>query len=196
MIHVPGTVSELPFSVPSDVCCNCGRRSRTELVPVKLKHTRYLLLAGVEWTFGMSLPFCSACKGSANRLRQGLFSKALLVFGAFWVVLGVALFVPTEKMPSALGEHLVATSAVLSILLGAAYFLTRRASAPKTSYYQPVYLKGLDQAFNGDVRAIKLGFTNAAYAEMFRSMNQTMCEAETLQISVAQPAHAANTRRN
>ncbi|WP_426399481.1 hypothetical protein ACN9M1_24620 [Ralstonia sp. R-29] len=180
LVYVPGKAARLPFQSPSSSCCNCGTRSQLQLVDVQLKHTRYFLLAGTETTFVLPLPFCNRCKRTANRFRQGAFSKGLVAFGMFWVMLGLLLLIPPEHVPSALKEHLVATAATLAILSVALVFILRRSALPQTSIYQPVFLRRLKRTFGGKIQGLTLSFTNADYAFQFRRLNLEACNSGVL----------------
>jgi hypothetical protein len=174
--------AELPFQIltPTDMCCNCGSPSGTSSEEVKLKHTRYLFLAGTELTLKVMLPFCETCKSTANRYRQGLFSKTLIAFVITWVVFGGLLVMPTAWLPALIRENLFTCSFTLAALLTVGFFASRRATAPKTSVYQPVFLDRLQQAFAGGIRGLVLGFTNHQYAAAFARANRDLVKAGTL----------------
>lgn len=179
IIHIPGSAAKLPFAAPHHACCNCGAPLDAQMLDTKLKHTRYMLLAGVETTFVLALPFCGTCKASAKRFRQGHFSRALVAFGLFWVLLGLLMFAG-DRLPSWMQEHILSAAALSGIALTSAFYLSRRARAPATSYYQPVFLRRLKQSFKGDIQSITLGFTNEIYATQFAMANASYCQSGAL----------------
>ncbi|MES2015289.1 MAG: hypothetical protein V4484_02240 [Pseudomonadota bacterium] len=138
MIPVSGDVASLPFTAPDQACCNCGA-AHVEMVDVNLKHTRFMPLGGTKTILSLALPFCRACKASANRYRPS----------------GAAAFT-------------------------SAFYLSRRAKAPATSYYQPVFLRALKLSFRGEALGITLGFTNPQYATEFSYANAAFCHAGAL----------------
>ncbi|KEI30679.1 hypothetical protein [Ralstonia solanacearum] len=145
-----------------------------------MKHTRYFLLAGTETTFELPLPFCNRCKRTANRFRQGVFSKGLVTFGMLWVMLGLLLLIPPEYVPTVVKEHLFVAAATLSVLSVGATALFRRPTQPQTSFYQPVFLHKLKRTFSGKIEGLTLSFTNADYALRFRQVNLDACNSGAL----------------
>ncbi|MGO4377529.1 hypothetical protein [Pseudoduganella sp. RAF53_2] len=181
IIYLPGRVSPLPFVTPEDQCCNCGCTSELRKITVNLKHTRYFLFIGTELTFSLSLPFCSRCARTATRLRQGVFSKALVVFGVFWVIMGLLIFTLPESAPGLIRKNLPSTAAILACLLTWIFFyLLRKPAKPRTGNYQPVYLQRIKQGFRGEIKSLTLGFTNPEYALLFRKSNASFCDAGAL----------------
>lgn len=179
-IHLPGNVAQLPFKTPSHMCCNCGCGTELHQVEVEFKHTRYFLLAGTELTFALTLPFCGNCASSANRYRKGWFSRALIAFGLFWVTLGVLMAVPLQYVPQVVQGNLAITAVIIACTSTFAYFASRKPAGPKTSVFQPVYLKGIAQSFRGEIKRMTFGFTNRAYSEAFRGANAALCDSGAL----------------
>jgi hypothetical protein len=179
MIPVHGEASRLSFNAPSRACCNCGSPQDLQLLDTKLKHTRFMLLGGSETTLTMALPFCTACKASAKRFRQGYFSRALVALIVFWVLLGM-MMVFSEHLPRIAQDNLLSTAALASAVLTTLFYVSRRAHPPATSYYQPVFLRKLKQTFLGEIQVVTLAFTNPVYADQFAQMNASFCGSGAL----------------
>lgn len=179
MLHIPGRETSLGLGIPADKCCNCGTMQQVVPMTTKLKHTRYLLLAGTELTFTLDLPFCKRCAGTRNRYRQSLMSKALVFALAFAVLFLAGTFLPTDL---ALLQHVPLTWAavIAAAAFTIAFYALRRAKPPQTSFYQPVGLAGLDQKFSGEITAIRLRCSNAAFARALKTANPELVNSGAL----------------
>jgi len=180
MMHISGTSAPLPFHAPDQRCCNCGTEHGVHMRDTELKKTTYMLLGGTETTFVLGLPFCGDCEPTAARFRQGYFSRALVAFVLFWVLLGVLMGAGGEHPPAWLVENMMLIAALGAVGLTTAFYLLRRPSAPQTSAYQPVFLSKLKRSFKGEVQRLDLGFTNHAYADQFALQNQAYCQSGLL----------------
>jgi hypothetical protein len=184
MIQIPGRPARLPFHAPEHACCNCGTADGVQLIDTRLKQAHSKLLAGTEMTFMTLLPYCGICKASARRSRRGKSMRGLTGFSVFWVLFGVMTLIGNEHLPHWLAEYRIGLAALVATALTSAYYLLRRARPPQTSYYQPIYLRQLQQSARGEVQSITLGFTNAAYAEKYSAHNATFRASGALQVEV------------
>lgn len=176
MVVIPGLPEDLPFEPPVKSCCNCGTSRNLEMVNTEFKRTRYLLIGGTEMTYTLYLPYCQGCKRSANRLRQGWFSKSLVAFAVFWVmVLAIGVSAP-DRQPRWMRDSPFRVAGVAALALTSAFYLTRRAAPPRTSYYQPVFLRKAPASSEG----VALGFTNDRYATQFELANKWFCDSGAL----------------
>lgn len=181
-IYIPGKAGRLPFKAPLDMCCNCGTTQGLSVADTPLKKTRYLLLAGTELRFLIELPYCTACRKTAKRFPPGIVHKLLvaaLIFAVIMVVVAVAEIDLNGLVPLAYVPH---AAGVLSLALAFCFFALRRAKPPQTSYTQPVTLVALKQTFSGEIVSLTLGFSNAAYANRFESLNREFVSSGALKI--------------
>ncbi|MDJ0847491.1 MAG: hypothetical protein QNK04_03815 [Myxococcota bacterium] len=164
--------------IPDEICCNCASADRVVPVPSELKLTRFIGLGGSEYTFRWRLPFCTACRHTAERTPINVL-HVVLVAGA----LTAGLFLMAVGAQIALDRSLFGGSDLwlalgLSVLIVCALYGSRRPSGAQTSYYQPVRIRKLRQKFtSGEVTGIVIGFTNATYMQRFRERNATALRA-------------------
>ena len=120
------------LQIPDDMCCNCGCSNDVEIVPTPLRKTRFLLLGGTELTFTFGFPYCPDCVSTASKHAIGAFSKLLIAFGLFWVLIFGVIFLPFDLasfLPGAM-LPLAVFSVALALTLG--YFRLRRPKPPKS----------------------------------------------------------------
>lgn len=171
------------LNFPSTFCCNCGDTDcRIELQDTRV--TRYYGLGGVETTFQLPIPICTACFKSTRRRPQGWFSR-LLVLAVVVCLVFFGLILLGEKwvLPERAREHLFAISAGIALVLVVLFYRLRRPRSPQTSYYQPVRIKDASLQFNegvGQVGYMKLAFTNPDYLNVFSSANRDAIKAKML----------------
>ena len=170
----------LPFQSPSQSCCNCGAARQVTMIGVNLKITRYLLLGGAETTMQLNLPFCARFQATANRMRQGLFSRLLITLMLFFPMLMWIVFSGVKM--SLLNKHPVLAPFLLSLAIVQGYFALRRPGAAQTSVYQPVYLHNAERTMDGEIVRLSLRFTNKVYASKFREANKASCDEGLLTI--------------
>jgi hypothetical protein len=173
------------FVFPTDACCNCGRTDGLSVTTQDTRLTRYMLGGGSEYTFKLPLPFCGACQRTARRRPAPLFHKALALALAF----GVALLALTATAIGTgsvwLTEHALLLSLFVAVVAMGAWYVTRRPLAGQTSFYQPVRIARLKQAFmSGRVTGIKFAFTNHAYAQRFTSANTASVGARLVEVKL------------
>lgn len=167
-----GIKSDVKFTIPADLCCNCGSTTGLAAVPTKLRKTRYMVLAGTEITVTMNFPYCPDCVRSAKRSPVGVASKLLMAVLLFVVALTVWAFSTasiTQAVPIGMVLPLLA---VLSFGIVFGIYSLRKPKGSQTSYYQPVRLKKVRQKFTGGITGYVLAFTNTAYERAFVAANQ------------------------
>ncbi len=180
----------LAFTFPAEVCANCGTTRAVELKPQRTKVvSSFFLLGGSELTFNLAVPACRDCEPTlkrtplsvANRvllclLLIGLLFTALLVAGD---VGGIAAALP------------VAGQLALAVLVGGAlgygyWFRLKRPRGAQTSHFQPVRILKLRRGFvQGEVKAIRFGFTHPAYEARFRQANQAVIQQGRVEVGPA-----------
>ena len=70
---------------------------------------------------------------------------------------------------------IIAIGSAAIVVLSSAY--RKRPSAGQTSYFQPVRIVSTKRDFvSGTVRSISFGFTNPAYADLFRQLNGSVID--------------------
>lgn len=160
------------ISIPGEICCNCASSDRLESVESVLTLTRYFGMAGVEYTFRWSLPYCPACRVTATRNPVNRLHIALMI-GLGTVALFLAAILAQSAMDrNLLGGHDFWIALVVSTVLVAGFYAARRPHGQQTSYYQPIRIRKLRQRFaSGEVTGIVLGFTNDLYMRRFREAN-------------------------
>ncbi|MBC3883266.1 hypothetical protein H8K35_18070 [Undibacterium sp. LX40W] len=178
-------LKNLPFRIPQDSCCNCGSTENVFRTETELKDISYFVIGGVERTLKIELPFCNNCERSALRFRKNILIKCLIAFGLFWPFLGLSLIYANE-LPRFLANNMILFAALPAALITSLYYLTRRAKAPATSFYQPVFLKHVRYSTRGEVKGVALGFTNREFAKRVAALNTDFCEARALIIVIEQ----------
>ncbi len=160
-------------TMPADLCCNCGRSDDLVHPTVSLRLTRFMLIGGPEWSLPVTLPFCSACSETAQRPAP---SRATYVWAWLlwtWLVFMACLLAAmwAEKRVTLFITPALAAAGVIAAAALFAFYSGRKPKAGQSSYYQPVRLLHLRQKLLGQTTGMVLGFTNAAFATRFVSLN-------------------------
>jgi hypothetical protein len=171
------TDERISFVFPSDACANCGTSDGVGVLEQDTRVTRYLFGGGTELQFGLPIGFCAACSSTALNRPISLFAW-LLRFGLTAAIVACVLVVVmiAADIP-ALADYLwiIATGSAAIFVLFSAY--RKRPSTGQTSYFQPVRILGAKRDFvSGTVRSISFGFTNPAYADLFRQLNGSVID--------------------
>ena len=178
--------AQLDFTTPLQTCCNCGTASHLALVETPLRRTRYMLFGGTELTIEETFPYCTACKGSAARVRPGLAARVLcgvLVTAAVFAGLCIRLSMNVDAFTPWVREHLFVSSIVAAAVVTLVYFRWRDSNPGGRSYYQPVRLA--DVAVEGNqIGRVKLGFFDKHYAHEFTAANKQRVRAGLLEVIV------------
>jgi hypothetical protein len=178
---------DLSLTTPLEHCCNCGKRKAIELFETPLRRTRYFFFAGTELTLNEFFPYCSACAGSAGRVRLGWGSK-MLSFCLVTAIVFLVLVLGAASLPALIGANLFTSAVVLAAFMTAAYFYIHEWGKAGSTYYQPVSLVSAD--LHGEMlRHFKLRFYNRQYAEMFTNANAVLISAGMLEVDI-DSAHA------
>jgi hypothetical protein len=90
-----------------------------------------------------------------------------------------------ERMPRNLVTHLSMTAMLVAIAGTALFYAMRRASPPRTSFYQPVYLKKFTPGYGDTNSSVHINFTNAKYATLFAKANRQACQNGVLKVGNA-----------
>lgn len=177
---------ELHF--PTGFCCNCGDldcAAAIQETPV----TRYFAIYGTGNSFRLTLPVCKGCRKTLRR-RPSLFFTRTLVFllftgGGFLVLFGLG---KSGQLPAWMSENLLPIGIGLGAIATLIFYRLRRASPPRTSFYQPVRIKQAKVRFEsvmsgpGAVVFMKMAFTNPDYLNLFMNANQDAVKAGHLAV--------------
>jgi hypothetical protein len=177
---------ELTF--PTAFCCNCGDLNCTGEIQ-ETRVTRYFAIYGTGNTFRLTLPVCAGCRKTLRRRPSVFFTRALvfLLFTGGWYL---ALFARGKSvaLPVWMDANLLTISAALGAIATVIFYLLRRATPPRTSFYQPVRIKQAKVQFDsvmsgpGNVAYLKLAFTNPDYLNLFVNANSDAIKAGHLAV--------------
>lgn len=172
-----------PLSFPAVFCCNCGDTNcAPEIQDTRI--TRFYGFGGDETVFQLPIPVCAACVRTTRRRPSGWFARLLV-----WVVAGIAMWLAlvllarSVALPVWVAEHLLLIAAGVSLVLVILFYRLRRPTPPQTSYYQPVRIRKVNLRFDdasGQVKFLKVAFTNHEYLNVFNTANRAAIEAKTL----------------
>ncbi|MBV8633451.1 MAG: hypothetical protein JO002_03085 [Burkholderiaceae bacterium] len=151
--------------IPKPICCNCGRASSLHDIATHFGGTR----GRHAGRFSLALPYCQACRGTANSGRQENAGIALIS-----AVVGLALFV-LLLFPSVLGGMMslrtaIAIALVASGALWLSYKRRQRPIPPQTSPHCPVDVVEYVER-DGSIHCIAFAFSNYSYTAMFSAAN-------------------------
>jgi len=173
---------------PTGFCCNCGDTNcMNELQDTRV--TRYFGIGGTETTFQLAVPVCVACRKTTRRRPASFFGRLLVlaVLVCTWF-LALILLATYVILPSWIADHVLVISAVLGLVVTIIFYRMRRATPPKTSFYQPVRIKEASVHFAGimsgpgQVVFMKLAFTNPDYLNVFSHANREAIESGRLSV--------------
>ncbi|MFC5478115.1 hypothetical protein [Massilia suwonensis] len=175
------TSARLSLTTPPDCCCNCGAHGPLEFVDTPMKQVRFFLVFGTELTLTEAFPYCADCKRSAKRVRHGWLAKGM-VYCLVTSIVFLAVVIASSSLPRFMGDNLFYSALVLSALLTAGYYATRKSRQPGGTYYQPV---ALTEAWIGGQQLAQYGlaFHNERYAGAMRRANAELIDAGILKIA-------------
>ena len=168
-------VEATPLNFPSTFCCNCGDTNcRSENQDTRL--SGWFSSSSANTTFQLSIPVCAACIRSTRRRPPNLVSQfltwllvAVLVSGAlFWLASSFVL-------PLWFSDYLLGFAGGITLILRLLFDRLRRPRPMQTSFHQPVRVRRAEVRFAGDrgqLTALKLGFTNHEYLNVFTTANR------------------------
>ncbi|QOL49116.1 hypothetical protein [Massilia litorea] len=174
------TSARLALTTPPDCCCNCGGHGQLEFVDTPMKQVRFFFVFGTELTLTESFPYCAGCKGSAKRARHGWLAKGI-VYCLVTSCAFLGLVMSHALLPGFVAGSLFYSALILSALLTAGYYTTRKPKRAGGTYYQPVELT---EAWIGDkhIARFELAFHNARYAAAMRRSNAELIDAGVFKI--------------
>jgi len=169
---------------PATFCCNCGDTNcRNEVQDTRI--TRFFGIGGSETTFHLPIPVCDACRRTTRRRPAGFFSRLFVLVLVIGALFGSLLYWHVH-VPLWISLHSFAVSVTLGIILTFVFYRLRRPAPPRTSFYQPVRIKGADVQITGPMSGgghvvyMKLAFTNPEYLALFADANRDAIQSGRL----------------
>jgi predicted membrane channel-forming protein YqfA (hemolysin III family) len=181
-------VASFPLNFPPAFCCNCGDTNcEAEVQDTRL--TRFHDVNGTELAFQLAIPVCAACVKTTKRQPPGWYARVLVwVLMTCVVFLLLLLLARAVELPAWAAQNLLAISAGLALVMAILFYRWRRPTAPQTSFYQPVRIKGARLHFrDGEVHVLmlKLAFTNHEYFNVFSTANRDLIESRRVVVNKA-----------
>jgi hypothetical protein len=166
------TSAELSLTTPPVCCCNCGAAGPLEFVETPMKRIRYFFVFGTELTLTEHFPYCTGCKKSAGRLRQGWLGKTVTAC-LLTAVLFLVYVLAADALPKMMSENLFRSSAISAVALTLVWFYKQEWSRKGRTYYQPVRLGDVDDS-GGGLQGYTLKFSNARYGDAIAEANRDL----------------------
>lgn len=173
---------------PATFCCNCGdTRCENEVQDTRI--TRFFGIGGSDTTFHLPIPVCANCRRSTRRRPAGFFGRLLVLVLLIALLFVSLLFLSSHvQVPLWINLHSFAISVTLGIILTIVFYRMRRATPPRTSFYQPVRIKNADVQITGPMSGgghvvyMKLAFTNPEYLALFADANRDAIQSGRLAV--------------
>jgi hypothetical protein len=173
----------ISLNFPTDSCCNCGTNHDIQILYQDTRLTRFMGWGGSEYTLKFPLPFCPRCMPTAHRRPPTNLKRFLVVALLFVGFLFLFTIVGIGLQVNWLLENAWVLSTVIAVIVGVAWYATRRVTLSQTSYYQPIRIKGMKQEFlSVKVKTITLVFTNSTYSQQFITANGEAMQSGTVQV--------------
>lgn len=172
-----------------DCCCNCGSIESISWIDTALVRTMFIpipVMAGSELRWPVRLPSCPQCIATMHRIAPTLTGLILLTILLFllasfpsWFIAGIFVETGPQRFESTLGIALVVTA----IVHGSWWGVIRRPRNDQSTAFQPVRLAGVKRRwFIGNIRQIKLAFTNDTYRARFVESNAGLIREKVLRV--------------
>lgn len=151
-------------------CSNCLAEDHS-VQPIESVST---VNRGVPYTFRLLVPYCAACKDTANRKRLGALGLFAVFFAAS-VLIGIAVAIVGEVIgPAWLIPVSLGVGPVAGLAVSVAFAKARRPRAGQSSAHQAVFASALDIEFSGAPKGAVVSFANDDYADRFVAANRAI----------------------